>query len=129
MMRLDPKREPHWLDLGHGVRVQVRPCTTALVMAAGAAVARGVNAESDEQAAGTLTAAFAKTLARAEWHFGGRAASCDGCARQGRPCALGAPGALQLRLSPHSGSASFWAMISGRSPSYYPPARPACSRR
>ncbi len=37
MIRLDLKREPHWLDLGHGVRVQVRPCTTALVMAARAA--------------------------------------------------------------------------------------------
>ncbi len=34
MIHLDLKREPHWLDLGHGVRVHVRPCTTALMMAA-----------------------------------------------------------------------------------------------
>ena len=34
MIRLDLKREPHWLDLGHGVRLRVKPCTTALMMAA-----------------------------------------------------------------------------------------------
>ena len=27
--------------------------------------------------------------ARTEWHFGGGASYCDGCARQGRPCARG----------------------------------------
>ena len=64
MIRLDLKREPYWLDLGHGVRLHVRPCTTALVMAARAAVARGADARPDETAAGTLTAAFVKTLAR-----------------------------------------------------------------
>ena len=40
MIRLDLKREPHWLDLGHGVRLHVRPCTTALMMAARAEVQR-----------------------------------------------------------------------------------------
>ena len=64
MLRLDLKREPYWLDLSHGVRLHVRPCTTALVMAARAAVARGVNAQPDPQAAGTLTAVFVKTLAQ-----------------------------------------------------------------
>jgi len=39
MLRLDLKLEPHWLDLGHGVRVQVRPCSSALVMAAQAEAA------------------------------------------------------------------------------------------
>jgi hypothetical protein len=34
MIRLDLKREPYWLDLAPGVRIRVRPCTTALVMAA-----------------------------------------------------------------------------------------------
>lgn len=34
MIRLDLKREPYWLDLAHGVRLNVRPATTALVMAA-----------------------------------------------------------------------------------------------
>lgn len=38
MIRLDLKCEPHWLDLGPGVRVHVRPCTTALTMAARAEV-------------------------------------------------------------------------------------------
>ena len=64
MIRLDLKCQPHWLDLGHGVRLHVRPCTTALVMAARAAVAREARALSTDEAAGTLTAAFVKTLAR-----------------------------------------------------------------
>ena len=34
MIRLNLKREPSWLDLVPGVRVHVRPCTTALIMAA-----------------------------------------------------------------------------------------------
>ena len=63
MLRLDLKREPYWLDLGHGVRLHVRPCSTALVMAARAAVARTAPPQ-DEQAAGTLTAVFIKTLAQ-----------------------------------------------------------------
>ena len=63
MIRLDLKREPYWLDLGHGVRLHVRPCTTAIVMAARAAVARGAPT-NDEALAGTLTAGFVKTLAR-----------------------------------------------------------------
>ena len=37
MIRLDLKREPHWLDLGYGVRVQVRPLTSAMMLAARAA--------------------------------------------------------------------------------------------
>lgn len=37
MIRLDLKREPHWLDLGHGVRVQVLPLTSAMMLAARAA--------------------------------------------------------------------------------------------
>ncbi|GAB4387220.1 hypothetical protein [Albidovulum sp.] len=52
MIRLDLKREPTWLDLGHGVRVHVRPCTTALVMAARAAVAHGIDFPLDEGAGG-----------------------------------------------------------------------------
>jgi hypothetical protein len=66
MIRLELKREPYWLDLGHGVRVHVLPCTTALVMAARAAVARGADADAaqDENAVGERTAALVKTLAR-----------------------------------------------------------------
>lgn len=50
MIRLDLEREPSWLDRGHGVRLHGRHCTTAPVMAARAAVARGVNARPDERA-------------------------------------------------------------------------------
>jgi hypothetical protein len=64
MIRLDLKCQPHWLDLGHGVRLHVRPCTTALVMAARAATAREARVLPNDEAAGTLTAAFVKKLAR-----------------------------------------------------------------
>ena len=65
MIRLDLKREPHWLDLGHGVRVHVRPCTTALMMAARAEVQRtAVPAQTEAQAAGERTAALVKALGR-----------------------------------------------------------------
>ena len=74
MIRLETKREPTWLDLGHGVRVHVRPCTTALVMAARAAVARDIDPVTDDSAVGLpteasakvgeRTAALVKTLAR-----------------------------------------------------------------
>ena len=37
MIRLDLPREPHWLDLPHGVRLQVRPLDTATDAAARAA--------------------------------------------------------------------------------------------
>ena len=81
MLRLDLKREPHWLDLGHGVRVQVRFCTTALVMAARAACRDPV---SDDQRQGDMTnvlgartAGFLKALGRLaikEWEGVGDAA-------------------------------------------------------
>jgi hypothetical protein len=65
MIRLDLKRGPHWLDLGHGVRVHVRPCTTALMMAARAEVQRSAEPSLNEtQAAGERTAALVKALAR-----------------------------------------------------------------
>ena len=59
MIRLDLKREPYWLDLAPGVRVRVRPCTTALVMAARASMIAG---GEDENARG---AALLKALAQA----------------------------------------------------------------
>jgi hypothetical protein len=57
MIRLDLKREPYWLDLVQGVRVHVRPCTTALIMAARAALA------ATQDGAGARTAALIKALA------------------------------------------------------------------
>jgi hypothetical protein len=65
MIRLDLKREPHWLDLGHGVRLHVRPCTTALMMAARAEVQRAiVPSQNETEAAGERTAALVKALGR-----------------------------------------------------------------
>ncbi len=65
MIRLDLKREPHWLDLGHGVRVHVRPCTTALMMAARAEVQRtAVSSHNEAEAVGERTATLVKALGR-----------------------------------------------------------------
>lgn len=59
MIRLDLKREPYWLDLGHGVRVHVQPCTTALVMAA-----RSTMLAAPAAGPGERTAALLRALAR-----------------------------------------------------------------
>lgn len=68
MLRLDLKREPVWLELGHGVRLQVRPCTTALMMAARVAAAREAVLEADDRdgvgGAGERTAILIKTLGK-----------------------------------------------------------------
>jgi hypothetical protein len=64
MIRLDLPREPRWLDLGHGVRVHVQPCTTALMMAARAAAARESVPDAPEAAVGARTAALVKALGR-----------------------------------------------------------------
>ena len=34
MLKLNLSAEPHWLDLGHGVRLFVEPLTTAIMLAA-----------------------------------------------------------------------------------------------
>ncbi|MDX9688996.1 MAG: hypothetical protein RBT70_00825 [Alphaproteobacteria bacterium] len=60
MIRLKLKREPYWLDLGHGVRVHVRTATTALVMAARVTALKEAVADTD---AGTRSAALIKKLA------------------------------------------------------------------
>lgn len=65
MIRLQLKREPHWLDLGHGVRVFVRPCTTALVMAARSAMLAAPAAGPGERTA-ALVGALAH-LAIEQW--------------------------------------------------------------
>ncbi|MDG4603747.1 MAG: hypothetical protein P9C48_14455 [Defluviicoccus sp.] len=69
MIRLDLKREPQWLDLGHGVRLHVRPCTTALMMAARAEGQRtAVPSQTEAQAAGERTATLVKALGRLGIH-------------------------------------------------------------
>ena len=62
MLKLDLSNEPAWMDLGHGVRVHLRPLTTALMVAARgdpAVQALGEEAGDEESAL-----AFAKALAR-----------------------------------------------------------------
>ncbi len=59
MIRLDLKREPYWLDFAHGVRLHVRPITTAFVMAARVQAMK--DAEDD---AATRSAALLKNLAQ-----------------------------------------------------------------
>ena len=63
MIRLELKREPHWLDLGHGVRLHVRPCSTALMMAARAEVQHAA-ASTASESAGLRSAELLKALAR-----------------------------------------------------------------
>lgn len=60
MIRLDLKREPHWLDLGHDVRLHVRPATTALVMAARV---KAMKETIDDTDVGTRSATLIKKLA------------------------------------------------------------------
>lgn len=62
MIRLDLKREPHWLDLAHGVRVKVRPCSSALIFAARRA-AEAFDGTGPE-AAGERMALFLRQLAQ-----------------------------------------------------------------
>jgi len=62
MLKLDLSNEPAWMDLGHGVRVKLRPLTTALMVAARndpAVQALGEDAGDEESAL-----AFARALAR-----------------------------------------------------------------
>ena len=62
MLKLDLSNEPAWLDLGHGVRVKLRPLTTVLMVAArnDPAVQDLAEDATDEESA----LAFAKALAR-----------------------------------------------------------------
>jgi len=62
MIRINLSPEPQWLDLGHGVRLQLLPLTTALMVAARsdpAVRALATDASNDERAA-----VFAAALAR-----------------------------------------------------------------
>ncbi len=60
MLKLNLKREDYWLDLGHGVRVKVRPATTALVMGARVAALKDDETTTD---AGVRSATLIKKLA------------------------------------------------------------------
>ena len=62
MIKLNLAREPHWITLAAGVRLQVRPATTALVMAARHAASKVSG--SDTAAAGERTATLITELAK-----------------------------------------------------------------
>lgn len=65
MIRLDLAREPFWLDLGMGVHLHLRPCTTALVLAARQAVRDAdMTDEPPDLVPGTRTATFLKAMGR-----------------------------------------------------------------
>ena len=59
MLRLSLASEPEWLDLGHGVRVRVLPCTSGVM-----AAARGSDAVEALVAAGASEAELALALAK-----------------------------------------------------------------
>lgn len=61
MIRLDLKREAYWLDLPYGVRLNVRPATTAFVMSARVQVLKDLQGEDDTA---VRSAALLKNLAQ-----------------------------------------------------------------
>jgi len=66
MIRLDLKREPYWLDLAPAVRLRVRPCTTALVMAARASMIAGGEGDDDNARGAAMLKALAR-VAIVDW--------------------------------------------------------------
>jgi len=71
MLTLDLPVEPYWLDLPRGVRVEIRPVTTAVMAAAQAASARRLSAQraaepdlDPDMARGLAFAFLVKALAR-----------------------------------------------------------------
>ncbi|RMF34692.1 MAG: hypothetical protein D6754_14570 [Alphaproteobacteria bacterium] len=62
MLNLDLTNEPRWHELAHGVRVQLRPLTTALMVATRSDPA--VEAVPEEASDEERAVAFAKALAR-----------------------------------------------------------------
>ena len=62
MIRINLSPEPHWLDLGHGVRLQLLPLTTALMVATRSDPA--VQALDADASNDTRAAVFAAALAR-----------------------------------------------------------------
>ncbi|MDD3183408.1 MAG: hypothetical protein PHD48_11490 [Alphaproteobacteria bacterium] len=60
MIKLNLKREDYWLDLGYGVRLKVRPASTALIMGARVAALKEATETTDT---GQRSAALIKELA------------------------------------------------------------------
>lgn len=107
MLALDLPTEPHWIELGHGVRVRIKPATTAIVTAAKSAAAREMLAAREELGGdadllrGLAFATFIRVLARhliLEW---------DGVADQhGEPLEL-TPAALERLFDIEEMASSF----------------------
>ena len=66
MIRLDLKREPYWLDLAPAGRLRMRPCTTALVMAARASMIAGGEGDDDNARGAAMLKALAR-VAIVDW--------------------------------------------------------------
>ena len=62
MLKLDLPVEPYWADLPHGVRVKMKPVTTAVISAAQHRAAR-LGREAAEAAGGTLDPDMSRGLA------------------------------------------------------------------
>ena len=113
MLTLDLPVEPYWLDLPRGVRVEIRPVTTAVMAAAQAAAAlpRGGRAADGHgrdrrrllgprHVSRRRRGPGGKRLrARAAWHFGRGPEYCRGCAALDRDCAAACPYAAHAPTS------------------------------
>jgi hypothetical protein len=74
MLRLNLSNEPHWLDLGHGVRLFLEPLTTAVMLAArsdpailaATQVAEGDGAASNDDLARIVAKAVARIVVK-DW--------------------------------------------------------------
>ena len=105
MLTLDLPVEPYWLDLPRGVRVEIRPVTTAVMAAAQRRLAalREADTEMDPDLARGLAFAFlAKTLARhavTAWEGVGDVA--------GRPLPL-SPEAVERLMDLDEMASAFW---------------------
>jgi hypothetical protein len=109
MLTLDLPTEPYWLDLPRGVRVEIRPVTTAIMAAAQAAAQRQLaalrEAEADldpDLARGLAFAFLVKALARhavIAWEGVGDAA--------GKPLPL-SPEAVERLMDLDEMASTFW---------------------
>lgn len=109
MLTLDLPSEPYWLDLPRGVRVEIRPITTAVMAAAQAAASRrlgavrAADADLDPDMARGLAFAFlVKALARhavTAWDGVGDSA--------GKPLPL-SPEAVERLMDLDDIAAAFW---------------------
>jgi hypothetical protein len=109
MLNLDLPTEPYWVDLPRGVRVKIKPVTTAVMAAAQAHGLRRVtefkadNADIDpDLARGVAFAMLVKSLARyaiVEWEGVGDA--------KGNPLPV-SPGAVEKLMDLDDIAAAFW---------------------